>query len=92
MLRKLQEQRLAGMKNKSNQLSAAQEKRYGKLQRELVEYMGEVRLNNGRIEALVDELYGLNRRLTSFEGKLLRVALLAAALLLAVMAVMVVLI
>mgnify|MGYP001173513125 CR=1 FL=1 len=74
-LRKLQEQRLAGMKNKSNQLSAAQEKRYGKLQRELVEYMGEVRLNNGRIEALVDELYGLNRRLTSFEGKLLRMAL-----------------
>jgi RNA polymerase primary sigma factor len=74
-LRKLQEQRLAGMKNKSDQLSNAQEKRYGKLQIELVEYMEQVRLNNGRIEALVDELYGLNRRLTSFEGKLLRMAL-----------------
>jgi RNA polymerase primary sigma factor len=74
-LRKLQEQRLAGMKNKSDQLSNAQEKRYGKLQIDLVEYMEQVRLNNGRIEALVDELYGLNRRLTSFEGKLLRMAL-----------------
>ncbi|MGB0571739.1 MAG: RNA polymerase sigma factor RpoD [Alphaproteobacteria bacterium] len=74
-LRKLQEQRLAGMKNKSDQLSNAQEKRYGKLQADLVEYMEQVRLNNGRIEALVDELYGLNRRLTSFEGKLLRMAL-----------------
>ncbi len=74
-LRKLQEQWLAGMKNKSDQLSGAQEKRYGKLQLELVEYMEQVRLNNGRIEALVDELYGLNRRLTSFEGKLLRMAL-----------------
>ncbi len=74
-LRKLQEQRLAGMKNKSDQLSNAQEKRYGKLQTDLVEYMEQVRLNNGRIEALVDELYGLNRRLTSFEGKLLRMAL-----------------
>ena len=74
-LRKLQEQRLAGMKNKSDQLSTAQEKRYTKLQHELVEYMEQVRLNNGRIEALVDELYGLNRRLTSFEGKLLRMAL-----------------
>jgi len=74
-LRKLQEQRLAGMKNKSDQLSNAQEKRYGKLQVDLVEYMEQVRLNNGRIEALVDELYGLNRRLTSFEGKLLRMAL-----------------
>jgi RNA polymerase primary sigma factor len=74
-LRKLQEQRLAGMKNKSDQLSTAQEKRYAKLQHELVEYMEQVRLNNGRIEALVDELYGLNRRMTSFEGKLLRMAL-----------------
>ena len=74
-LRKLQEQRLAGLKNKSDQLSSAQEKRYTKLQHELVEYMEQVRLNNGRIEALVDELYGLNRRLTSFEGKLLRMAL-----------------
>jgi len=74
-LRKLQEQRLAGMKNKSDQLSTAQGKRYTKLQHELVEYMEQVRLNNGRIEALVDELYGLNRRLTSFEGKLLRMAL-----------------
>ena len=74
-LRKLQEQRLAGLKNKSDQLSSPQEKRYAKLQFELVEYMEQVRLNNGRIEALVDELYGLNRRLTSFEGKLLRMAL-----------------
>jgi RNA polymerase primary sigma factor len=74
-LRKLQEQRLAGIKNKSDQLSGPQEKRYGKLQHELVEYMDQVRLNNGRIEALVDELYGLNRRLTSFEGKMLRMAL-----------------
>ena len=74
-LRKLQEQRLAGMKNKADQLSNPQAKRYAKLQIDLVEYMEEVRLNNGRIEALVDELYGLNRRLTSFEGKLLRMAL-----------------
>ena len=74
-LRKLQEQRLAGIKNKSDALSGAQEKRYAKLQRDLVECMEKIQLNNGRIEALVDELYGLNRRLTSFEGKLMRMAL-----------------
>ena len=74
-LRKLQDQRLAGLKNKGDQLSSPQEKRYTKLQLELVHYMEQVRLNNGRIEALVDELYGLNRRLTSFEGKLFRMAL-----------------
>ena len=74
-LRKLQDQRLAGMKKKSDALSTAQQRRYTKLQEELVELMELVRLNNARIETLVDELYGLNRRLTNFEGKLLRLAL-----------------
>ena len=74
-LRKLQDQRLAGMKKKSDELSTAQARRYTKLQEELVELMDLVRLNNARIETLVDELYGLNRRLTNFEGKLLRLAL-----------------
>src|SRR3546814_859673 len=31
-----------------------------------------VRLNNTRIEQLVDQLYGLNRTLVGYEGKLLR--------------------
>ncbi len=74
-LHKLQEQRLAGLKKKSEELTTPQERRYSKLHHELVELMQRVRLNNNRIEALVDELYGLNRRLTSFEGKLLRLAL-----------------
>ena len=74
-LRKLQDQRLAGMKKKSDELSTAQNRRYTKLQEELVELMELVRLNNARIETLVDELYGLNRRLTNYEGKLLRLAL-----------------
>ena len=73
-LRKLQDQRLAGMKKKSDGLSTSQARRYTKLQEELVEFMYLVRLNNARIETLVDELYGLNRRLTNFEGKLLRLA------------------
>ncbi len=73
-LQKLQEQRLAGIKNKTKALSTAQERRYTKLHGELVDMMERVQLNNNRIEALVDELYGLNRRLTTFEGKLLRLA------------------
>ena len=72
---KLQEQRLAGMRKKAEALSTAQERRYVKLQHELVELMERVHLNNNRIEMLVDELYGLSRRLTSFEGKLLRMAM-----------------
>ena len=72
---RLQEQRLAGMRKKAEVLSTAQERRYAKLQHELVEQMEGVHLNNNRIEMLVDELYGLSRRLTSFEGKLLRMAM-----------------
>ena len=36
--------------------------------------MNGVRLNNHRIEELVDQLYGLNRRVIDFEGRLLRLA------------------
>jgi len=73
-LARLQDQQLAGIKKKSDVLSPAQERRYKKLTGELVELMDQVHLNNGRIEALIDEFYGLNRRLTGLEGKLLRLA------------------
>jgi RNA polymerase primary sigma factor len=44
------------------------------MRQELLEVMEGVHLNNDRIEALVDQLYGLNRRLVGLEGKLLRMA------------------
>ena len=43
---------------KSETLRPAQEKRYAKLKEELADRMDTVRLNNGRIEELVDQLYG----------------------------------
>ncbi|MSO71750.1 MAG: RNA polymerase sigma factor RpoD [Alphaproteobacteria bacterium] len=73
-MQKLQEQRLAGLKKKSDALSPVQEKRYIKLKQELVERMNQVHLNNGRIEALTHELYGLSKKLNAAEGKLLRLA------------------
>ncbi len=56
------------------EFKTSQEKRYAKLRQELIELMEGVHLNNDRIEALVDQLYGLNRRLVGLEGKLLRYA------------------
>jgi RNA polymerase primary sigma factor len=50
------------------------EKRYAKLKEEMVEAMQAVRLNGSRIEALVGQLYDLNRQLIALEGKLLRLA------------------
>lgn len=72
-LRKLQEARVEAVMN-SEELTPSQEKRHKKLQKDLVEQVKGLRLNNNRIEALVDQLYGINRRLMSLEGKLLRLA------------------
>ena len=59
---------------KNGSLSPAQDKRYAKLKVQLAHRMNSIRLNNGRIEELVDQLYGINRRLHSLEGRLLRLA------------------
>ncbi|MFP6688364.1 MAG: sigma-70 family RNA polymerase sigma factor, partial [Alphaproteobacteria bacterium] len=71
--RKLQDQRL-DLALKNEQLGKAQTKRYERLKLELVGFMQSVRLNNGRIEAMVDELYGINKLIQNREGELLRMA------------------
>ena len=70
---KLQELRVTTMQQ-GEVFAPPSEKRYKKLRGELVELMQNVRLNNGRIEQLVDQLYGLSRRLLQFDGELLRLA------------------
>ena len=70
---KVQEKRLTLMQ-KGEAVPKQTETRHGNLKNELVELMETVRLNNGRIEQLVDQLYGLNKRLVGLEGKLLRLA------------------
>ncbi len=73
-MHRLQDQRIAAQA-KGKALSKAQETRYKNLKCGLVELMEKVHLNNSRIEQLVDQLYGMNRRLVGLEGKLLRLAL-----------------
>jgi RNA polymerase primary sigma factor len=72
-LRRLQDQ-LVEKKLKNKGLSPSQERRYKKLKEEIVVDVKSLSLNNHRIEALVDQLYQINRRLISFEGRLLRLA------------------
>ena len=72
-LRRLQDQ-LVEKKLKNAALSPSQERRYTKLKEEIVVDVKSLALNNNRIEALVDQLYQINRRLISFEGRLLRLA------------------
>ncbi len=50
------------------------EKTYEKLRRDLIGLVEKVHLHNNRIEELVDQLKGLNRKLTVLEGQVLRQA------------------
>ncbi len=72
-LRRLQDQ-LVEKKLKSQSLSTSQERRYDKLKEEIITHVKSLSLNNNRIEALVEQLYNINRRLLGFEGRLMRLA------------------
>jgi RNA polymerase primary sigma factor len=72
-LRKLQDA-LVEAKLKSEDLTPQQGKKLGRHKGDLIEQVKSLRLNNNRIEALVDQLYGINKRLVSLEGRLLRLA------------------
>jgi RNA polymerase primary sigma factor len=72
-LHKIQDQRIAAIV-KGTQLPRATERRYDKLKDEVVELLGKVKFNNTRIEHLVGQLYELNRRLVTEEGRLMRLA------------------
>ncbi|MGK7863999.1 RNA polymerase sigma factor RpoD [Falsiroseomonas sp. E2-1-a4] len=54
--------------------SQRSEKTYEKQRQELVALVEKVHLHNNRIEELVDQLKGLNRRQTTLEGQVLRLA------------------
>jgi RNA polymerase primary sigma factor len=55
-------------------LSPAQERKYKKLKKEIIGEVKSLRLNRARIQALIDQLYDINKRLVGYEGRLLRLA------------------
>jgi len=72
-LRRLQDQDIANqLQNES--LSPAQERKYKKIKEDLVTEVKSLRLNQARIDALVEQLYDINKRLISYEGRLMRLA------------------
>ena len=72
-LRRLQDQ-LVEKTLAGEGLSPAQDKRFGELKVGLVASMKSLELNPIRIEALVDQLYAINKRLISGDGRLMRLA------------------
>lgn len=72
-LRRLQDQDIA-FKLKSTTLSPAQERKYKKLKEEIIAAVKSLRLNQARIDALVEQLYDINKRLVGYEGRLMRLS------------------
>jgi RNA polymerase primary sigma factor len=72
-LHRLQEQRIHALL-KGEPLPKVTERRYDKLKHKVIEEVKRIRLNNIRIERLVEQLYDVNRRLVAAEGRLLRLA------------------
>ncbi len=72
-LRRLQEQDIQ-FRLASASLSPAQERKYKKLKEEIIAEVKSLRLNAARIESLVEQLYGINKRLVGYEGRLMRLA------------------
>ncbi|MGL4638054.1 MAG: RNA polymerase sigma factor RpoD [Beijerinckiaceae bacterium] len=60
------------MQNKT--LSPAQDRKAKKLKEDIVSDVKSLALNNNRIEALVEQLYDINKKLISLEGRLMRMA------------------
>jgi RNA polymerase primary sigma factor len=72
-LRRLQDQSVE-LQTSNKELSTAQRNRLSKLSSEVIDEVKELSLNNNRIEALVDQLYTINKRLVGLETRLWRLA------------------
>jgi RNA polymerase primary sigma factor len=71
--RALQDKRL-DLRLKGKGLPAAQMENYEGLQTRIIEELKKLKLNNARIESLVEQLYAINRKLIQLEGRLMRLA------------------
>ncbi|MFO1135225.1 MAG: RNA polymerase sigma factor RpoD [Rhodoblastus sp.] len=72
-LRRLQDQNVEN-KLKNEALTPAQERKYKSLKKEIVADVKSLSLNQNRIDALVEQLYDINKRLIGYETRLLRTA------------------
>ncbi|MBA1141814.1 RNA polymerase sigma factor RpoD [Mesorhizobium neociceri] len=73
-LRKLQDQQVENRLAAAGTLSPSQDRRLKELKDQLIKAVKSLSLNTARIEALVEQLYDINKRLVQNEGKLLRLA------------------
>ncbi|HXW39977.1 MAG TPA: RNA polymerase sigma factor region1.1 domain-containing protein, partial [Xanthobacteraceae bacterium] len=72
-LRRLQDQDIE-RRLVNEKLSPNQERKYKKLKEEIIQEVKSLRLNQAKIDGLVEILYGINKHLVGHEGRLMRLA------------------
>jgi RNA polymerase primary sigma factor len=73
-LSEMQDSRMSATLNEDDRFSEKAENAYQKLRSEIVELVNELHLHNNRIEALIDQLYGINRRIMSIDSNMVKLA------------------
>ncbi len=74
MLSEMQDSRISATLNEDGSFSEKDEETYQKLRAEIVELVNGLHLHNNRIEALIDQLYGINRRIMSLDSAMVKLA------------------
>ncbi|MEO9825672.1 MAG: RNA polymerase sigma factor RpoD [Paracoccaceae bacterium] len=70
----MQDMRMSATLNEDDSFSTKAENKYQKLRQEIVDLVNELHLHNNRIEALIDQLYGINRRIMAIDSNMVKLA------------------
>ena len=73
-LAEMQDKRISATLKEDSSFDTSDEATYQKLRGEIVELVNELHLHNNRIEALIDQLYGINRRIMSVDSAMVKLA------------------
>jgi len=73
-LSEMQDSRISATLNEDGSFSKAAEETYQQLRSEIVELVNSLHLHNNRIEALIDQLYGINRRIMQIDSAMVKLA------------------
>ena len=70
----MQRHRMKATLQEEARFSASEEAAYQKLRSEIVELVNSLHLHNNRIEALIDQLYGINKKIMAIDSAMVKLA------------------
>ncbi|MEL7090314.1 MAG: RNA polymerase sigma factor RpoD [Pseudomonadota bacterium] len=73
-LSEMQDNRISATLNEDGSFSEGDEQTYQALRAEIVALVNNLHLHNNRIEALIDQLYGINRRIMQIDSSIVKLA------------------